>query len=327
MLADDIALSQTNPAENLPLRNVMRDYETQRRIFASTQEYDKAKQAVIDEAEAIRKDRIEREAKEVRRQQMEKTRFQKGREMTVQRHEEEWAGKLAVAEEQFQAKIEALKARHQRDLKALAAKIDHRNAHRRCIHSAYVRDMLLTEKKLAEGNQFDESKMVRRKIKDLEIYERDQFEIDKDKIKEENINRLIEKQDAEVKHLQTNLKNQRLLLIRKANEERKRLAKSFVNLENDMAHAHKMEFTTGRSTTVSLPPSEERRLKKKTDQREAAGMPHGSNPGRVATYRGSQMLISQRGKFPLLSLCDLYDPENPEEPHLNLNAPKMPPLC
>jgi len=316
MFSDDIALCHA-PRDRSRLEQTLRDMETQRHQMLHKKEYDKAATLRQEWHDLQERDHRETIEKECERQSNEVTRLNKANELLVHEHQQRWTDIWKDARGQWAKKLEEQQEKHELELEQLSMEIDRKESMKHDIHSSHVRDLILTETKLGEGHNYSEAKAIRMMVKDQEAREKQNFVLDRQRRKEEALGRLQAKHDSQMKQLKESIHNQQIMLEQKQNKALKNLGQRLENLQHDMRHAHLAEIQQARSANVSVPESIRRKEEKVKADRLKKGMPHGINPGKAATYRGSQMLVKMQStpsNFGTLPLSELYDPEDFSQP-------------
>jgi hypothetical protein len=312
MLTDDIALCHA-PRDRSALEATLKEMETQRLALVDSQEYDKAKTLRHTYLQTIEEEEQQVIAKELTRQQMEAVRLTKASQMMVEAHQSKWKEIWAEGEKRWAKKLEEQEEKHELELEQLQVEFDRREALKKNNYSMQVRDMLLVEQKLLEGHNYEEAAAIRSRVKHKEAEERRGFEINRQKRKEEAIQRLQKAQEGQARQLKAHVRNEQILMERKRNKDLINLTQLLANKKNDMHHAHCIEIQQAKAAKVSCSEAQAKREAKLKEERERRGMPHGIAPGKAATYRGSQTLLRLQRNKPL-SETQSYDPENLPQP-------------
>eukprot|EP00906_Rhabdomonas_costata_P018488 RCo026996 len=313
MLSEEMSV-RSMARDSSPLKASTRGIEEERTQYLQQKDYDKAKAVHESFLDSIKKYYDSIRVKERERQQAEMAKLEKASEMLLIRNDEKWRSVLKEAESKWEEKLDALRDKHQNELEKLLVRMEAKERARHFALSAEVRDLLRVERRLAEGHEYDDAKVLHKRIQKREEEEHIRNAAQREAYRQSQIQRLQERQQEERWQLEMHIKNERTMLTRRCLKAHQTLLQKTSNLKADMKHAHQMEFQAVAQSGITVPPAQQKRLAKLTETRLKLGNPHGCAPGQIATYRGTQMLVRTQGKYPLVSLCSLYDPECPGPP-------------
>eukprot|EP01012_Entosiphon_sulcatum_P044456 TRINITY_DN5916_c0_g1_i1.p1 TRINITY_DN5916_c0_g1~~TRINITY_DN5916_c0_g1_i1.p1 ORF type:complete len:319 (+),score=65.92 TRINITY_DN5916_c0_g1_i1:39-995(+) len=311
---NDCALTQI-PRDKTKLLRTIDELEHQRATSLLERDYDQAAALHKRQGDAVLSDERQQMSRERSRQDIENLRFENGTHQMLTHLDEKWKEIVSSAEDTWCTRLQALEEKQVQQRLDLENELQVWAAKQKCIHSAYVRDMHQAEQKLAAGHEYDECKMIRRKIQVVEKDEVTKFEAGLQQTMDRKRQQLAGKQERERQQLLVQQKGERVALMRRRQEERTQLLQQFANLRQDMQDAHATEFRLASAAAVSIPLKEELRRKKLVEMRERQGLPHGTPLSKAATYRGTQLLKRAQAQSPLPSLAELYDPDDPATPN------------
>ncbi|KAJ9445489.1 hypothetical protein DIPPA_01333 [Diplonema papillatum] len=274
------------------------DLLQKRTLKESQRKYEDAShlhQRILDEIEHCRRSKVHRE---LQRQERELLRLAHAKIEALQRSVECTRHAQSKARKYWALKVRQMEHRQEQEREDLERELDHKLSRQRVIFSSHVRDMQHTEQKLCRYQRYDESRMCRKKIQQLEDDEmrcsatRAQARSDRAR------NRLAAKHASERDFLMTQIKNSAVNSKRKATHTVSTVNQRFLNAEHDMAHSHSTELLAKPGSAFYEQPHFIK-LNSKT-----GGL------GNQATSRGTQLILQQEGgRTKIPSLVDLYGPE------------------
>jgi hypothetical protein len=232
-------------------------------------------------------------------QVVENEKLQKASQIAISKLDTECDAKVSEAEAEWDEKLKHLEIKQAKERDDLEAELWRKESQRRNIHSSYVRDLQLAERKLAELHLYEDCSMTRSKIEKKEKEELEAMEQAKEKRVANALERLAEKHDAERRFVLTRMRNAMVLARTESTHKKAINQYLFQNKDLQMQHAHAVE----RNTKVNLEHYARPKWIKLPDRNRQA-----------ATSRGSQVFLQQVGdKYQIPSLCDLYGDKSQEE--------------
>eukprot|EP00760_Papus_ankaliazontas_P016765 PhM_4_TR16835/c0_g1_i1/m.100022 len=281
------------------LTTALHAHSGERADLISSKEYGKARELRTEILKSVEEQKRLDADSQRRRHDIENEKLKLASKIAIQQLDAQCDAKVTELEGSWDEKRQHLREKHERELRIEEERVRAKEASRRNIHSSYVRDLQRAEKRLADLHLYEDCAMTRHKIVHLEKEELQEMERAKEKRIETALQRLRQKQEAEMRFLETRMRNGLVIAKTDAHSKKQVNHYRFQNKDLQMQHAHAVE----RNERVNL---------------EAYHRPNWirlpERDRQAATSRGSQVFQQQVGdKYDIPSLCDLYGNKTQEE--------------
>lgn len=260
-----------------------------RQKLLDARDYSKAKQlraSILREA-AEQRAEVEERIKERHRRECE--RLEVAKELALQHVKQKAATEVTTIQKGWDGKLSSVDQRHSYNLESYQKHISTREERRPAMHSAYIRDLQRSEKKLALFHFYDEAEQVRRKIQQREHEETEESECKKAERIERAVKHKEERLAEERSFFRAQMKNALHLAKFRAQQDVDRVEAQYDHFRTDMIHSQRCELHMNPLLAAYQRP---------------ATMP---KPPSSALERGTIMRTRLQGsRLDIPSLCDLY---------------------